>query len=164
MLIVEVADSIRIGTRYIQLAGYIQSMCAESGFALTERHINFVLSDRGRELPEHDWSPDFIAEADAHSNCHQLLVFLKSPQAEFHQDKGEILYIDYHSSEEHPCPFPLETQKFLLDRYFKPGFVVCDPFMGTGTLGKEVVRRGGRFVGYEIDPTIFAVAKKTLQK
>lgn len=44
----------------------------------------------------------------------------------------------------------------LLD--LRPGELVGDPFMGSGSTAIAVLRRGGRFVGAEIDEQFFAVA------
>jgi len=42
--------------------------------------------------------------------------------------------------------------------------VICDPFMGSGTTGVACVRLGRRFIGIEIDPGYFEIAKKRIQK
>jgi ParB-like chromosome segregation protein Spo0J len=46
----------------------------------------------------------------------------------------------------------------LVDRYSKPGEMVCDPFLGSGTMGVAARRLGRRFVGSELDPDICAQA------
>jgi site-specific DNA-methyltransferase (adenine-specific) len=40
----------------------------------------------------------------------------------------------------------------------KPGDVVLDPFLGTGTTGVVALDRGRRFVGIERDPKYFKIA------
>lgn len=43
------------------------------------------------------------------------------------------------------------------------GGVVLDPFMGSGTTGVAAIRRGRRFIGIEIVPHYFEVAKERIQ-
>jgi DNA modification methylase len=40
---------------------------------------------------------------------------------------------------------------------------VFDPFMGSGTTGVACVRTGRRFIGIEIDPHYFAIAKRRIE-
>ena len=63
---------------------------------------------------------------------------------------GIVLYHNYKTLAEHPCPFPREHIDYFLNKYFKPGFTVLDPFAGTANLGVEVIKRGGNYVGYEL--------------
>ena len=160
-VLIEAADSIFTDSVYMQLTGYIQSICIDLGFRLEERHINFAKTDKGIELPEHNWNQDYTTKADAHSNCHQIIVLSKLKSTVF-RPTGKIMYFDYTSIKGHPCPTPKEIYSFVLDNYFKKSFVVLDVFMGTGILGKEVIKRGGIFMGYEIDESIFKIAKENL--
>jgi len=40
----------------------------------------------------------------------------------------------------------------------KPGGIVCDPFMGTGTTGKAALMQGHHFLGFELDKNMCGVA------
>jgi DNA modification methylase len=42
--------------------------------------------------------------------------------------------------------------------------VILDPFMGSGTTGVACIRTGRRFIGIEIDPTYFDIARRRLEK
>jgi DNA modification methylase len=157
-LIIEAADTITTNGKYLELAGFIQSYCIDLGLQLEERHINFVNSIDGKELPEHHWGNDYIAEKDTHSNCCQILVLSKSEDAAF-VGEGEILYINCGSTNKHPCPTPVRLVDFVLDNYFKPGMTVADPFMGTAEIGKKIVTQDGNFIGYELNTRIFNETK-----
>lgn len=161
-MVIECADSIITNGTYIQLSGYIQSLCLALGFSLTERHINFVNNDNGIELPDHGLDQEYSSHKNTHSNCHQIMIFTKSKDTNFKKDAGKILYYNYSESKEHPCPIANEVKNFILENYYKEGFVVADVFMGTGELGVEVLKRGGSFIGYELDKTIFAIAERNL--
>jgi len=42
--------------------------------------------------------------------------------------------------------------------------LVLDPFMGSGTTGVAAIRRGRRFIGIELDPYYFEVAKSRIEE
>ena len=41
--------------------------------------------------------------------------------------------------------------------------IVIDPYMGSGTTGIACIRTGRKFIGIEIDPTYYEIAKKRIQ-
>lgn len=159
--VVECADTVYTDGLYTSLAGLVQKILTEHGMVLVERNITFTLTENGRELPEHGWQEDFTTKEGAHSNCHQLLVF--SLSGTFDKNAGRILYCNYPTDEEHPCPYSPEIIEFILDRQFRPGQTVLDPFMGTGSLGREVIERGGTFIGYEKEKEYYETAEKLLR-
>lgn len=66
------------------------------------------------------------------------------------------------SVSEHPAEFPL----MLIDRHVSswtdPGCLILDPFMGSGTTGVAAKNLGRDFVGIELDPKYFEIAKKRI--
>lgn len=160
-IIIEIADSIVSNKRYAQLAGLIQKFALNEGLFLETRHINFVRTKNGIELPEYGLNENYISSSNAHSNCHQILVF-SNERTKFKE--GNILYIDYNASKEHPCAEPERMIRFILDNYFKKGMRVLDPFMGTANTGEAIIKRKGFFFGYEIVKKFFDVAKEKLEK
>jgi len=160
-LIIEVADSIFAGQKYIQLAGAIQKFAiSDAKLFLETRHVNFINTDGFFELPDHGFDNNYATSNEAHSNCHQILVFNKS---KIKQYLGNILYINYNSSSEHPCPEPKEMIDFIFEKYFKTNMKVLDPFMGTANLGISTIKKGGIFFGYEIVEKFYNTAKKKLE-
>ena len=52
---------------------------------------------------------------------------------------------------------------YYIQHLTKPGDLVCDPFLGSGTFGKSTKALKDRnFLGYEIDKTTFKVAKANI--
>jgi DNA modification methylase len=48
-------------------------------------------------------------------------------------------------------------------RYISPpDSVVCDPFIGSGTVGLAALKRGRSIIGIERDPGYFAIAEKRI--
>jgi DNA modification methylase len=159
-LIIEVADTIFANTDYIQLGGLIQQIAInDASLSLETRHINFISTKKGVEKQDHNIDTNFVATGNAHSNCHQILVFSKSPTS---FEPGKQLYVNYEESAEHPCAEPKELSDFMLNNYFSTGNAVLDPFMGTANLGVEVLKRGGTFYGYEVVEDYFTKAEQKL--
>lgn len=161
IMIVELADSIFTEGVYVELAGLVQSICLKKGFNLESRHINFAMSNNHIEGLEHDWNKDYTTEKNAHSNCHQILVFRKGKAT---WKEGKIMYFNYESADGHPCPTPLGIYEFILEDYFKKGQTVLDPFAGTSRLGEKVLKLGGNFIGYEISKKYSDYSKNRLSK
>lgn len=65
---------------------------------------------------------------------------------------------------EHPCPRPLDQVAHIVTQWCKPGSVVLDPFMGSGTTAAACLRTGRRFIGIEIDPKYFDIARRRAEE
>lgn len=63
----------------------------------------------------------------------------------------------------HPTQKPIGLMAWCLKKLrVEPGDTVLDPFMGSGTTGVACVKAGVNFIGCEIDPSYFAVAKRRI--
>ena len=64
----------------------------------------------------------------------------------------------------HPTQKPIEVIKWCMEYMHLPsGLFVFDPFMGSGTTGVACVQTGRKFIGIEIDPKYFEIAKKRIE-
>jgi len=70
---------------------------------------------------------------------------------------------DGHNWWNHPATKPLPLMKCLV-MIAKEGAVILDPLMGSGTTGVACVQTGRNFIGIEIDPGYFAIAKKRIEE
>ncbi len=64
---------------------------------------------------------------------------------------------------DHPCPKPLSVTRWMVGRAALGGETVLDPFMGSGTTGIACIKLGRKFIGIEIEPKYFEIAKKRIQ-
>lgn len=64
----------------------------------------------------------------------------------------------------HPTAKPVDLEEYLIRTYTEPGQVVLDPFMGSGSTGVAAVRTGRRFIGMELSPEYFDMAKKRMTR
>ena len=64
---------------------------------------------------------------------------------------------------EHMGGKPTGLMDRLIQDYSKPGAIVCDPYMGSGTTGVSCSRTGRAFVGIERDPKTFETACRRIE-
>jgi len=63
----------------------------------------------------------------------------------------------------HPCAKPLPVMEWLVQRVDPFGSaLIMDPFMGSGTTGVACVNLGRKFVGIELSPDYFNLAKANI--
>lgn len=62
----------------------------------------------------------------------------------------------------HPCPKPIGTMKWLVDRVSRPGECVLDPFMGSGTTLRAAKDLGRRAIGIEIEERYCEIAAQRM--
>tara|TARA_R110000787_G_scaffold64859_1_gene146339 strand:+ start:1253 stop:1987 length:735 start_codon:yes stop_codon:yes gene_type:complete len=65
-------------------------------------------------------------------------------------------------NKEHGATFPEALVEKILHNFTKPGDVVFDPFMGTGTVGVVCNKMNRDFIGVEIDQDYFNFAKERI--
>jgi len=63
---------------------------------------------------------------------------------------------------QHPTQKPVALMQWCIEQLGRPA-VICDPYMGSGTTGVAAVQMGLRFIGCEIDPHYFEVAKMRIE-
>jgi DNA modification methylase len=64
----------------------------------------------------------------------------------------------------HPCQKPVALMEWCLQLASKPGDLVCDPYMGSGSTGVACHRLERRFIGIERDQGYFDIAAKRLRE
>ena len=62
----------------------------------------------------------------------------------------------------HQTEKPQDILEFFLKYWSDEGQTILDPTMGSGSTGVACKKLGRKFIGYELDPKIFEVAKKRL--
>ena len=66
----------------------------------------------------------------------------------------------------HPAPFPVEIPRRLMLLYTRPGMVVLDPFMGSGSTGIAAVSfpEKRHYIGYDLNPEYVKKARIAIKK
>lgn len=63
----------------------------------------------------------------------------------------------------HPTVKPVKLMQYLVRLITPPGGVVLDPFMGSGTTGVACKNLNRSFIGIELDPEYFEIAKSRIE-
>jgi DNA modification methylase len=63
---------------------------------------------------------------------------------------------------DHPTQKPVALMRYLIKKLTKPGDTIFDPFMGSGTTGVACVETGRHYIGCEIAPQYYEVAKRRI--
>ena len=63
----------------------------------------------------------------------------------------------------HPCSRALIHQQFVVNWCSDASETILDPFMGSGTTGVAAVKMGRKFIGIEIEPKYFDIARRRIR-
>lgn len=64
----------------------------------------------------------------------------------------------------HPATFPLELPNWFIRLFTKPGDIVLDPFLGSGTTAIAAKRAGRHYIGIEILPEYVEMAESSVNQ
>lgn len=89
----------------------------------------------------------------------------KSRGGKFYQDVWHLQREIRGKSEpeHHETVKPLPLMELAVEHLTSPDETILDPFMGSGTTGVAALRLGRSFIGYELDPEYFEIAKKRIE-
>lgn len=63
----------------------------------------------------------------------------------------------------HPTVKPIRLMRYLIRLVAPPGSIVCDPFLGSGTTGIAAIQEGCKFIGMEVSPNYFRIARARMK-
>ena len=91
----------------------------------------------------------------AYSNCWHGFEVIRCLWAGYYKYAPETRY-------NHPTQKPLKVIKFLVIKCSKPGDIILDPFLGSGTTAVACKELGRHFIGIEINPEYCKIAERRL--
>lgn len=71
--------------------------------------------------------------------------------------------VGFNDKTGHPAVFPEQLAKDHILSWSNEGEIVLDPFMGSGTVGKMAKKLNRNFIGFEISPEYFEIAKNRIE-
>ncbi len=86
-----------------------------------------------------------------------------------HQKDMDVLYFLWHYPTvpyypcKHPCEKPAAMLEHIINASSRPGDVVLDCFMGSGSTGKACKALGRHFIGIELDDGIFNQVRAAME-
>lgn len=81
---------------------------------------------------------------------------------EFTNYPSQIIEFNSESKPIHPTQKPVALLEYLIRTYTNEGETVLDNCMGSGSTGVSCVNTGRKFIGMELDPGYFEVAKRRI--
>lgn len=93
-----------------------------------------------------------------------------------HREKGKLLWANEDiaipnvmkfskpRNSEHPNEKPEQLVARFIEAHTKPGQIVFDPFMGSGTTAVACERLGRRWFGCELEPKYVKIAEERILK
>ncbi|MDZ7824149.1 MAG: site-specific DNA-methyltransferase [Ahrensia sp.] len=89
----------------------------------------------------------------------EFVLFMYKGKAQYINDCGssQVIYCPTPSGV-HPNEKPVALMEHFIKNSTKPGDLVFDPFMGSGTTGVACAKLGRRFIGIEIHSEYFQIA------
>ena len=96
---------------------------------------------------------------------HELILYGERPNMKCIKcGTGDIFKFKAVKANEktHPAEKPIDLHKHVLQNIVNENSVVLDTFMGTGSIGMACKELGCNYIGMEIEPSYFDVAKKKL--
>jgi len=75
---------------------------------------------------------------------------------------GSVGFQRDKDSKLHVCPKPMNIMEHTVQRYTPASSTILDPFLGSGSTGVAAVKLGRKFIGIELDPQYFDIARKRI--
>jgi len=73
-------------------------------------------------------------------------------------------YLHRMNARFHPTEKPIRLAERILALISDPGDTIYDPFMGSGSFGVACINTGRKYIGSEIKPEYFDIARKRIEE
>ena len=77
---------------------------------------------------------------------------------------NDVLSFDAETNPQHPTQKPVALLEYLIKTYTNENEVVLDNCMGSGSTGVACVNTNRNFIGIELEPKYFEIAKKRIEE
>ena len=123
--------------------------------------------------PEYTWILSWVNMAGVGSSqwgftCWQpIIVYGKDPYLQDGKGRRPDSFIQMKTEKanvDHPCSKPENVMRWIIERTTRESDTILDPFMGSGTTGVACVQTGRNFIGIEIDPDYYEIAKRRIKE
>lgn len=98
----------------------------------------------------------------------ECMLYSTKSKTGTYNGKGEHNWFECKSplpfERKHPTQKPIELIEWLIRLFSNEKDLIFDPFMGSGTTGVAALKLQRRFIGIEISPEYFKIAKKRISE
>ena len=77
---------------------------------------------------------------------------------------NSVIGVGFNGKTGHPAVFPQQLATDHILSWSLEGYVVFDPFLGSGTTALSAIRNNRKFIGVEIDKTYFQIAQQRIEE
>ncbi|MBO9540089.1 site-specific DNA-methyltransferase [bacterium] len=110
------------------------------------------------------WDKRAIGMGHYFRRRHEHVLFAtKGSRKLLRRDIPDVWVFNRLTRAKYPTQKPVELFETMLAGSAEPGFVVCDPFVGSGSAAIAALRRGCRFVGADIAERAVAFARDRVE-
>lgn len=107
------------------------------------------------------WDKVNIGMGHYYRRRHEFVLFATNGNTRKIKDKTfpDVWRIKRIHSSKYPTQKPVEVFELMLRASAKPGFVVCDPFLGSASSAIASIKNGCNFIGCDISDKSFDISK-----
>lgn len=111
------------------------------------------------------WAKDNKIMSQAYMSQTEFILFLRKGKFVRINNCGcsDLVQVKNPKNKSHPTEKPVELMEYLISNSSQGGETVLDMFMGTGSTGVAAKNLSRRFIGVELDPDYFAIAKNRIE-
>jgi site-specific DNA-methyltransferase (adenine-specific) len=141
-----------------------------------DRHLyvmfdNYSLLSLGPLVREHFelknvivWDKTLLGMGHYFRRRHELVVFASKGRRKLsRRDLPDVWRVRRLLRAPYPTQKPVELFEAMLCGSVEPGFLVCDPFMGSGSSAIAALRHGCRFVGGDLSERAVTLARERVR-
>jgi len=151
------------------LVCYVGTHSLPSFLATFSRHLTYQWTIAGIKAskppePGQSWLPggSFKSGGKFLSCWRPALLFSRGPLSGLLRAVSDVVILGGAEKDDHPWQQTLEEARYFLARLTRPGALVVDPFVGSGTNAVAVALegQGRRFLGGDIDASCVRIARR----
>lgn len=149
-------------------AGWLLVFCTAEGVALWRDEIEAAGAKYKRACAwiKPDSAPQFNGQGPAHGFENVIAAWCGKGHSSWNGGGRRGVFTHNVNPPDrdgrHPTEKPVSLMLELVELFTKPGDVILDPFMGSGSTGIACVRSGRKFIGIELDLKFYQVAKERM--
>jgi site-specific DNA-methyltransferase (adenine-specific) len=98
------------------------------------------------------------------SRTYNNQTFIGSDEVRYEKYPLNVLTFKRDKTGLHPTQKPVALFEYLIKTYTNEGETVLDNCMGSGTTAVACINTNRNFIGFELDPTYYAIAKERIKK
>lgn len=147
--VVDIADMIVMENKIIYGAEFVKEKACSSGLEFLGAFPYIAIEGSDKKMKS------CISRINRkilfHSTCEQVLVFGKRLSSRNIVESFRLKPCYCYSLLKDSAFWPDDLVSDIIAPFSLSGKLLLDPFMGSGTIGRMVIARGGSFWGYDID-------------